>query len=437
MNSTQMSLLSTNTTEPDLVAQEVRYKLIDIVNLAIAKAAVGTLSKSTGSPRSSRQSGEASANANLGSSTSSTHSLRQESPPEIEQDGAPGSTMSASVEPTLKFNRRRQMKYFLSEMKRRWKARMSKFHDGYTTNISDSHRQEKMSARQFEKSPSTDAARTSVDPVADRLLVEPPSRLVYGSRLTPTDGTGTTRPTKLAEVATFIASLDSTVLDAMNDEERKSWMRKSYTEYKAHNRRSKSQLALSPIVENSVVSELPAQFNRGSEDVRYAGGLFSGIEDISYRHSTSSETSFDALSFFDDSIVSNPAATAHGSTPQSHLYRLRRGINTQRPQSMPNSTSIPRYLHQRGRGSFDSRSYRGNGSTLSLRAQPASPRSQGSMTLNESNISLCQTLSGTTVLPDGGSRQGADSADPLPSSVGTRDFSAAQMPHPTARENSH
>jgi hypothetical protein len=445
-NATQVSLLSTITTEPDLIASEIRTRLIDIINRATVGAANGTLTNPSSPVLLLQPSGVARVNDNLGchsdSITHTTSSKRHETdvvtePARQHQHSKP--TMTKPRRSSTSNKQRSNFSRILSKVKTKITARIPMLYRG---RYPETPEPLTISTRQLDKSPVRTPPAAKAEAITINMpLAEPQLHGVTGDQGTPelySTGVTATEPDKLSEVATFLASLDRSALDSMTDDERKKWMRKAYTDFKSRNKRSKVSIGLSPIIETSIAGELPravGHINRRSDEVRYAGSHIEDLELVPRRFSTSSSNAaFDAQSFSDDNTVVNTVVTAPGNSAQSRLQQLRRGTDVQRPQSMPNAPPSPRLFHRRGRGSFDSRMYRGGGSTSSLRGHPASLRSQGSMTLNGSTVSLYQTLSEAIIRPsESVERLDLDNMDLLPPApIGLRDHSESPPPSRSA-----
>jgi len=428
-NSTQISLLSTATTEPDSIANEVRHKLIDIVKIASAKASLGILDTPMGHEPLDQPPAIASAKDIPSTSTRpdddgtlvgqvQQHQSHKPAIPSFESPGA--SSEHRSTLPRL-----------LSKVKTKIAARIPRLYRGHAIITSEIIEPPRMSTIQFNQPGVRVPMRATVETVPITPSIEV-SQLQdgQGHQDTPALVLSTAtrnKPAKLAEVATFIASLDASVLKSMTEEERNRWMRKAYTDFKVRNRRSRSSLGLSPIMENFIEGELPphlAQVNRHSDEVRYAGDQFGDFEHIQRRFSTSSDAYSDARSFSEDGTYLNTIVTAPVNPTQWHLHQFRHGNSTQRPQSMPNAPPASR-THRRGRGSLDSRMFRAAGSTASLRGQAASLRSQDRTILNGSTLSAYQTLSESTVRPS----QSLESLDLLPPPpIAAWDQSASPLP---------
>lgn len=413
-NSTQISLLSTATTEPDSIENEVRHKLIDIVKIATAKASLGTLDTSMGSEPLHQP--PAIASAKDIPSTSSRPNDNGTVAGQAQQHHSHKPTMPSFESPLASSEQRSTLSRLFSKVKTKIAARIPRLYRDHAILSSEIIESPRISAIQFDQPDVRVPLRTTVETIPTTPLIEV-SQLQDGRghqdnpALVLSTATRN-KSAKLAEVATFIASLDASVLEAMTEDERNRWMRKAYTDFKVRNRRSRASLGLSPIVENFIEGELPlhlAQVNRHSDEVRYAGDHFEGFEHTQRRFSTSSDAYSDARSFSDDGTYFNTIVTAPVNPTQWHLHQLRHGNNTQRPQSMPNAPPASR-THRRGRGSLDSRMFRAAGSTVSLRGQAASLRSQDSTILNGSNLSVYQTLSESTVRPS----QSLDNLDLLP-----------------------
>ncbi|KAH3916551.1 hypothetical protein HBI56_047250 [Parastagonospora nodorum] len=431
-NSTQISLLSTATTEPDSIENEVRHKLIDIVKIATAKAALGSLDSSMAAVPLHQPSVSASEKDVPSKLSRSNDNGKVSEPARQRQSYKPITPISDS--PLAPSEQRSTLSRLVSKVKTKIAARIPRLYRGHAVRSSEITKPPKMSAIKLDQPDVRSPLHVTIETVPTTSLFE--MSQIQDSQghqdtpaLMPSTATNA-KPAKLSEVATFIASLDASVLESMTEDERKRWMRKAYTDFKARNRRSIGLLGLSPIVENAIPGELPplvARSNRRSDEVRYAGDHLEGYEHIQRRFSTSSDLNSDARSFSDDGTYFNTIVTAPGNPTQWHLHQLRHGNNTQRPQSMPSTPTSSR-THRRGRDSLDSRIFRAADSTLSLHGQAASLRSQGSITLNGSSLSVYQTLSESTVRPSQ-SQESLDLLPPPPNTV--RDQSESPIPSPS------
>jgi hypothetical protein len=436
-NSTQISLLSSATTETDSIETAVRYKLIDIVKIASAKATLQTLSEVTNLGTSSPSSTAKEAlDLSAPGQTLTTSSKHQDTGLITELVSTP----PCSTRAVIVARQRSTLSRLLSRAKVRLSARIPMLHRDHAQQTKESLRPSSSHTKHINNSTVPNSLAADEGPIAGlEACVEPHIREIsddLGSVLfDKSNGTAAKPVGRMAEVADFIRSLDTTVLDSMNDTEREMWMRKNYSKFKARNKKSTAPLGLSPIVESSVSNEPPRsleRIDRRSTEVFGAGahvnchieGLGS-IETPLRRTSLviSEGTSDDPLSSDDSTFVNTVVSTIRNTAPP-RLEQLRRGMNVEQPHSMPNASRLPRRGHQRGRGSLDSR-----GVPL---------WSQNSPTIHGSTASLQRTWSEEAVQQygdlEGADSESADQQPPL--SALTQNHRASSPPPLTPRESS-
>lgn len=442
-NSTKVSLLSTGTAEPDSIEEGVRYSLIDIVKMATERARLGALNESQ-SPTAFRQ---PSINAHVNEDTHHTSTIRTEVtiPPEAAQQyqRLEPARNSFTKHDTAAKHRSSAFK-LLSRIKVKVTGHFITLHRGSGQDPSRLSHQPRMTGRQFEKSPirAPRASNSDNGPTQQVSAAVPTSDIPINRQASTPEIPGVQHAhptTRLSEVVAFIRDLDKPMLESMSEDERDRWMRTTYTDFKARKRGSAATQTLSPIGENSIANEASHSLgyvNRRSNEIRGAGAHIEGLELVQLHLRRSSLATSDLM---DDTLA--PDNSTSRSTPQ-HAVRprsqqLQRVIDLERAPPVPNAPPSPQRWHQRGRGSFDSRTSRRADSISSLRVQPASLWSQGSTTVHGSTTTLHQTGSQETVRQPESSEeldtQYADLQPPRPSFL--RNDSDSPPPPSTPRES--
>jgi hypothetical protein len=396
-NSTKVSLLSTATSDPDPIEEGVRYSLIDIVNMVTERA---RLSGSKGSSLlTASRYPSTDAHAKNGNPPFSPRPIAHRStlgtedvqPSEAAQQyQLLRSARTSSTKHDTAEKHRSSVLQSLSRMKVKVTGHFRTLHRGTEPDHGRLSPQPRMTGRQFDKSPvRAPAVPNSFNTLAEELPVTVPSREGPRQQETATPETSEVSvahpTTRLAEVVAFIRDLDKPRLESMGEEERDKWMRATYTNFKARNRRLTGPLPLSSITESSVANEFShplRQFNRRSAEVRGIGAHAEGLESVRLSFNRNSLAFSDLM---DDS--SAPEDSIGRSTPQNTVrptsQHLRRVLDPEIPSGPPS----PRRRYHSGRGSFDSRMHRRVGSTSSLRAQLGT-LSQGSITVYGSSTTL-------------------------------------------------
>lgn len=399
-STTQISLLSDTTTEPDPLEKELRYSLMEVVRAATNVASLGGIAELPThgiSRHPSNQFGGGTrsntADQPQGPSTSTdleefTH-LRHD-----QQYQLPHVSTYPTIEMSVHAKNRSRPHQLASKLKRSVSARLSESQREALKRLLPASRQSKMSARQLEKSPvrtpPTEAPSDAPDPrshAADHVVDD----LAARSSVTNSALLGPSEPH--AEVSAYIESLDKTGLAAMSEQERASWMREKYTAFKVRHKSNNASLGFSTIVETSIRTELPCfshrPSNRQSFDLMNAGTHIEGLErllnEVASRRSTMtiSDANSEAQSTSDENTV------AVQSRYSRQLQRVRRGLGPQRPRSMPNVVprSPPISYHQT-RNSIDMLRHSEAGSTSSI---------QGQTSQASSRLSQDSTLHGTVM----------------------------------------
>lgn len=387
-NTTRISLLSTTTTEPDSIDRQVHYKLVQIVEMAVAaKASLSTLSESSPPVISRQPSKSAFTNASPRVFVASDSpilpvpSQRDVNEVDQEQHEILESTPVTSQEQAKPLRKRDRTVQFLSKLKGRLTTQLSRLRRAQLK-PKVPLRQPAASTRRLEESPT----RTSQTMVLNVVPIDNPSATMRArsplaedtAEATSSSRDSVDKPTgRLAEVVTFIAGLDQDRLSSLDDQERAKWMRETYTDFKNRNRKS---LRYSSITETSIAPfapPLPVHFNRRSYEVFGAGshhieGL-RAIESRPRRHSiATSDGISEQMSMLDGSTVVSVALTA-GTT---HTQRPRPETSSHLPVVDRSSVQS----HRRSRRSLELSLHSRVGSLTSLRGHAGSRLSQGSMT---------------------------------------------------------
>jgi hypothetical protein len=170
------------------------------------------------------------------------------------------------------------------------------------------------------------------------------------------------------EVVSSTASRDKTTIEPKSEKELRS-------------ARPSGLLAISPIVHTVIPSELPIShsrsLNRRSHDLLHTGAHIEGFDLslVERRGSIAvSDMNTDAQSSSEDhDFPSSPRYSGQASLQRAR----RRGLNTQRPPSLPNAPWSP-HFRQRLRNSVDAFIYSGAENAPQIRGQASGRLSQGS-----------------------------------------------------------
>lgn len=390
VNTTRISLLSTATTEPDNLNRQVRYSLIQIVEMAVeAKASLEPVTELS-SPALSRQPSEAaSTSAAPWNPEVSTHpvvsvpSARDVVEVNHQQDESPEVTSEERSKLPKQHHRTIQL---FSRLKIKMTTQLAK--------LRRAHLKLKVSFQQpvaYTRKPNPSPTRTpqtstlNVDPINDTSAT-PQTRSVLSEDMPDAmelDQDIDDKPTgRLAEVITFIAGLDKDTLSSLDDQERAKWMRETYTNFKKRNQRT---AGCSSTTETSNMSFSPpsaVQFDRRSYEVMYAGTHIEGLGDI--RNSIAiSEGTAEHLSNMDGSTVVSVAPSSVATLTQQT-----------RPESGPQPTAADRsstHSRRRSRRSLQISIHSRMGSSTSLRGHAGSRLSQGSMIYSGSMTNIPET----------------------------------------------
>lgn len=387
-NATEISLLSAVTIEPDPLEREVRYRLIDIVRAATAVASLGSIPELAAHDPSRRPS----ARSPIGDVPQVVDQSPNWTPPlawandaltqDLEQHRPyPEQTSPAPSGNTIVVKHRNSVRRLMSRIRTRMRNSMHLLHrdNSDSLRVANTSNQQEMSARQFDKSPVRDA------PVAGPMLDT-------GTKMDPcahVDKRHFFETVKRnAEVDDFIEGLDTTGLGSVSGHERSSWMRKTFTAFKARKKSSRFQLVMSEIV--NVYNDPPRFYHCTAahrlDDLQYAGTHTEGVVGIEsnnarwWRRSMSiSERGSEVLTAHDDiTVASCPQCSRRGSLQQEGG-----GSRQQRRLSLPNVQRPFEHLtHLRdgARYSFDSfRQARNARASSTIRGRVSRRQSQASI----------------------------------------------------------
>lgn len=397
-NSTRISLLSTTTSESDSTDKQVHYSLVQIVKLAAAKKALGTLPESPSPTIFRRNSKAASSSGSLRAFASSDIPAIRSPSPRVDEASH---ERSKSVEQTpantkghtrLLRKRDRTVQLF-SELKFKLTTQISRLRRAQLKlKLKLPHKQPASSTGQLKHS-HTRAPQTTtlIDVPAD----DPPAT-VHEQSVLGDEAVGATesvrdeveKPTgRLTDMVIFIAELDKELLASLDEQERIKWMRKTYTEYK---NRKKTTLQCSSITETSTTPlgpPLSGFSNRRSAEVFGAGfHHIEGLDGIVRRHSiATSDGASERWWDMDENTVVSVAATS-GATP---LQRPR--PETGLPPAIPDRSPMNQ-THRRSRQSLELHLHNRIRSLSSLRGNAGSRLSQGSITVHGSMTNIPQML---------------------------------------------
>jgi DNA-directed RNA polymerase subunit M/transcription elongation factor TFIIS len=387
-NTTRISLLSNATIDPDPIERGVRYSLIDIVKLATAAASLGTLPEASSSHVPSRQPSVNSTTDDVSCSTpsprrpsSSIKTSEDISPAEVcEHNQRLEPAPSLSAEHTNVAKNRSSPYRLLFKLKKKIMVRFSILQRDPKPIVGTS-KQPRKSPRQLEKSPiqTQTAADQDIVLTAQSSTTVPAQDALVATDATMSEATEVEvagRCKRLAEVVAFVASLDKSVLNSKNEQERAQWMREVYTEFKARRGRGEAHLGISTIVHTSIPCELPRSpqipLDRRSVEVLHAGTHIEGLEliEAALRRGsiTISEPNTDAQSASDERTVASFPRYAR----QQFLQRVQRGLWTHRPLSVDGATQSMPHLRSRLRHSYDAAMPTRADSTSSVHGQASS-----------------------------------------------------------------
>jgi hypothetical protein len=401
-NSTRISLLSSTTTEPDLAARGVRYSLIDIVNLATGKVPLDTLPESL-SPAPSRQSSVKEHTASKSSAdfptprTSIPIEHTEVSPTPIIQSHQhlEVNTCDAALPATIRGNTRQ----LISILKAKVTKRFPILHRSSLKQRTSFLKPPGLSARQIEKSPIRTPPVEGLDTVsaAPSTAAARSQKIPFDRRTSDFQGKVVEPSKRIAEVVTFVASLDKSTLNSMSEEGRTEWMREQYTAFKARKKKHIAPLSMSTIVHESTPTEPPPspprRLERISIEMLGIGARFEGMtifESLEAAFRRGSITISEATSEAPSAPDENTLVSSHRNSSQNRLQRLRHGLG--RPQSLPNTLPSSSRLRPAIRNSYDALVAGRGSSTWSIRGQSTSRFSQVS-TLNSSTMSVDQSVS--------------------------------------------
>jgi hypothetical protein len=423
-NSTRISLLSSTTTEPDLAARGVRYRLIDIVNLATGKVPLDTLPESLSlapSRQSSMKAHTASKpSADLPTPRASISVEHTEvSLAQSHQHLKVSTCDAANHAPpaTIRGNTRQ----LISILKAKVTKRFPMLHRSSVKQRVSLLKLSGLSTRQIEKSP----VRTPTAEDLGIVSVKPSTSAIQSQKIpvdrqtpVPYDFQGkVVEPSKrLTEVVAFVASLEKSTLKSMSEQERIQWMREQYTTFKSRKKGPIAPLSFSTIVQESTPTEFPSSSHRTRDrfsiEVSGVGAHVEDLEnvlDAALRRGsiTFSEATSEAPSAPDDnSFVLSPR-----NSGQHLLQRLRHGSAT--PQSLPNTRPSSSRTRAMFRNSYDAQESGGGSSSWSTRAQSTSRFSQVS-TLNSSTMSVDRSVL-QAILHHVEDSEGSGTETPMPS----------------------
>lgn len=374
-NATVISLLSTTSTEPDSMAEEVRLRLIDVVLMATQRATsslvalpeqpssppfeeplVGASSRSAPDARDiSLISSAHRAVDGVGPSTQADHQ-----PPQI----APCPTATSSTG----FRRR------LSKLKKKLTTRFPILHRTRIQQIITGTKKSAMTPRQIEKSPvhvTNNADRQVFDnDITARASSPEGIDFVHATQVTLSEADARVPAVRLTDVASFIRGLDKSGLKTMTDKEKTAWLRQHYTEFKRRPKRQ-TPLSISEIFESSIHPYPRAEYCDGcSLDLRAIGALFEELDRVG---SSEESQRWDSLSVSD---VFSEASTAHDAITVASFPRYSRHDplqrvreRTPRPLSLPDAAHSLPHIRHRFRNSLPPFLHNGAGDNSTTRGQ--------------------------------------------------------------------
>jgi hypothetical protein len=385
-NATEISLLSATTTEPDPLEREVHYRLVNIVRAATAVASLGGIPELSTHVPSRQPSIRSPVNDVL-------HTIPQS--PNLTSPHAWTNDATSPAQPgyTNAVKHRNSVRRFMSRIKKSMNNGLhflQRDHSNITKFANMSNKPE-MSTRQFEKSPvratPADDRSLNLDTTMDSNAYFEDGELGVDKRkLDKHSVSGTLK--RDVEVDEFMESLDTTGLESMSGHERSSWMRKTYTAFKARKKSLSIQLVMSDIM--SIYHDPPrsrlSSTSHRPDELRYTGPYIEGLDGIdpnntpTWRPSiTISERSSEALTALDGiSVASCPQCSRRESLPREGV-----GLRPQRPVSMPNVHQPLEHLpHVRAQARYSYDSFRQGRSarvTSTVRGRASRHRSRTSM----------------------------------------------------------
>ncbi|KAH7066884.1 hypothetical protein BKA63DRAFT_424781 [Paraphoma chrysanthemicola] len=431
-STTQISLLSDITTEPDPMETELRYSLVEAVKAATNVASLGGIAELPTygiSRQASHRSGAEQQSDGMDQSNAPSTSVGlEESTSRHQRQEA--RLPRVSTYPLVRSDTQakdRSLPYQLaSKLKRSVSARLSGSQKEVLRRLLPASIQPRLSARQLEKSPvrtPPDASPSgTVQPrlqVADEVSNNNAANTSINDFAVP----GPSEPR--TEVAVYIESLDKSGLRSMSEQERASWFREKLTAFKVRQRSKHAPLGFSPIFQTSIRAE-PSGFHnrppgRYSIEVRHAGTHFDNV-DANFPHEVASRRSTISISDVNSEppSVSDEANIAVRSRYSYLQQRVRRGLGPQRPRSLPNAPRSPPASHQQ-RNSVDLLRYNiDTGSNTSIQGQASQRSSRWSQNSG--------TLQGTV---DGDNVSVSQSSYRRPSDEDVYSSEASTMPQPT------
>jgi DNA-directed RNA polymerase subunit M/transcription elongation factor TFIIS len=388
-NSTRISLLSTTTTEPDSVERGVRYSLVEIVKLAQEKAYLETLPETPNhvvpqypSIHAPTDANPRTASPSLGLSAAVSDAKHVISAEAVRNEPSPCSTIAPK--------RRGSTHRLFLKLKLKITARFPVLSKAGRKQIVLSHEQSHMTTRQFEKSP----VRTP--PGTDPRPSTPDSPLLEQHDATPpasSDDEIVGPSKRIAEVVAFVASLDKSAVNLMSEQERSQWLRREYTKFKSHRKRSVAPLAISTIVQTSIQGELPRHAGiqlpvelLGVGSHAEGQEMIDSIELAIRRGSLTISEISEIQSISDDST---PFGSRRNSS-QPFVQRLRQSAG--RPQSSPYPLYLYSHLRPSILNSYDTLVLRERDSTSSMRGQTPPSRLSQVTTNYTSTLSTVRPL---------------------------------------------
>ncbi|KAH8728160.1 hypothetical protein GQ44DRAFT_769677 [Phaeosphaeriaceae sp. PMI808] len=320
-NTTRISLLSVASTEPNPVEMEIRYRFIDVVKAAMKAASLEPLAEQSTHVSSVHLSPQSHTSGGAHASAS----FPRPSNPATNIDSVPSVEIVRSA-PTIHSAKNRHPRRLISKVKDKVTARFPMLHRANLMKIIGVSRQSTKPNRQFEKSPvhtppagdphaieaGQPLAEGTCNGLADHEIFQPSIPNINANDCPPsrpffdTDATGPSPSGRLAEVATFFASLDQSALKSMNEQERVEWMRKQYTSFKARSRKLRTPRSISAVLHTSNRSNSPhlqLLSNRDSLDVF---GALGGQDDFDFRDGES----WRSISISDRTSEANTACDA-------------------------------------------------------------------------------------------------------------------------------
>lgn len=379
-NATLVSLLSTTSTEPDDMKEEVRLHLIDVVMMATQRAEASLVTLPEQSSISTLEEPDVKVFSHE-APTATKHSSAQLAPALVteEESLAPSFEQPSQTLPCAVSDGSKGLRQRLAELKRKVTMRFPGLRRNRFRQMISKASTPFRTSKQTEKSDVRTALperRLEIreEPTADHDVHDHAPQQAHPRPSAPVP------VVRFHDVASFIMSLDKSGLETMTDKQQAAWMRRHYTDFKRRPKR-RSSLGFSEIFETDIHPHIPAGYwGRRSLEVRAAGTHFEGLDRDEFNGDSprwSSISISDRLSEAPTAHDDITIASFPRHSPRNPLQRVQG--RTQRPLSLPNGTRSLPHLRHRLRSSLPAFFYDGVGSSSTTRGQEPVRFFQGSI----------------------------------------------------------